>query len=172
VTLDAPGAIATSPNGINDAGTVVGLINAPGGIDGIERGFVYRNGEFQILDYPGAGSTSLLDINNAGIALGGAYVNPTQVYFSYKAGAFTAVPLCNPFDILIEITNQGDLIGASRTEVSAPYLGTVVTSRGLTLVHPPGAAQSVLYGGNAAGVLVGQYSDFDGHQYSFVFIPH
>jgi hypothetical protein len=47
-----------------------------------------------------------------------------------------------------------------------------VTRRGLTLVHPPGAAQSVLYGGNAAGVLVGQYNDFSGHHYSFVFIPH
>jgi hypothetical protein len=172
VTLDVPGAIYTSANGINDAGTVVGLINAPGGIDGIERGFVYRDGEFQIVDYPGAGGTSLLDINNAGVTLGGAFVNPTQVYFLYKGGAFTAVPVCNPLDLLIEITNRGDLIGGSRTGVNAPTLGTVVTSRGVTLVHPPGAAGSLLWGGNNAGVLVGQYYDLAGYQYSFVFTPH
>ena len=159
------------PNGINDAGTVVGLINTPGGIDGIERGFVYRDGEFRIIDYPNASGTTLLDINNADTALGG-YVNLTPAYFLYKDGAFTPVPVCDPsYTVLNEITNRGDLIGSSQTANNAS-MGTVATRRGLELVHPANATRSVLVAGNAAGVVVGLYWDLAGYQHSFVFVPH
>ena len=46
-TLDFPGAVFTGPIGINDSGTVVGAAGA-------DHGFIFHNGQWATLDYPGA----------------------------------------------------------------------------------------------------------------------
>jgi hypothetical protein len=170
MTLDVPDAIATSPQGINDAGTVVGLFLAPGEIDGIEHGFVFRRGEFQTVDHPDASGTSLLDINNAGSVLG-VYASPAApAYFLYTAGAFAPVPMCAPNTVLVEITNGGHLIGSMPSGVNST-VGIVATGRGLTAVQAPDATLTVLAGGNAAGTLIGEFWDATNNHHSFLFVP-
>ena len=72
--INAPGAINTNPNSINDAGTVVGWYEAsaeavPFAADPA-HGFVLANGVYKTVSYPNAFRTSLNDINSAGVIAG------------------------------------------------------------------------------------------------------
>ena len=66
-TIDAPGAVATSPFDINDRGQIVGVrLEA----DGTFRGFVLERGRFRTFAAPGAAITFPGDINNRGQIMG------------------------------------------------------------------------------------------------------
>jgi len=72
--INAPGAINTNPNSINDSGTVVGWYEAsaeavPFAADPA-HGFVLANGVYKTVSYPDAFRTSLNDINSAGVIVG------------------------------------------------------------------------------------------------------
>src|SRR5689334_21805200 len=61
-TIDVPGATATLPHGINNAGQIVGY-----SYDGkAQRGFLDNGGTFTTIDVPGADSTFPTDINSTG----------------------------------------------------------------------------------------------------------
>jgi len=72
--INAPGAINTNPNSINDAGIVVGWYEA--GAEAVPfaadpaHGFVLANGVYKTISYPNAFRTSLNDINSAGVIVG------------------------------------------------------------------------------------------------------
>jgi probable HAF family extracellular repeat protein len=82
-TLDAPGYTQTTPEGINDAGDIVGYV-----VDAQQQfhGFEYSNGTYTITDVPGATYTEFFDINNSGQIVGVAS----------NHGAFIATPLPLP----------------------------------------------------------------------------
>lgn len=66
-TIDVPGALATSPQGINAGGDVAG---AYFGTDGKWHGFVLKGGTITSFDYPGAAGTQARGIGPSGEVVG------------------------------------------------------------------------------------------------------
>ncbi|MBI4893286.1 MAG: hypothetical protein HY821_21870, partial [Acidobacteria bacterium] len=71
-TIDFPGALGSAAHGLNDHGDVVGYYSfenpkphAPAGNAPI-YGFLYRDGAFQTIAFPGAHSTLAIRVNNRG----------------------------------------------------------------------------------------------------------
>lgn len=108
ITIDAafPDAMFTSLSGINNAGQIIGtyLHQRPGSSDpndyDSEIAFLYDNGSFTPLDFPGAiapficcGATTLpMDINNAGQILGSTYdANGNLRFFLYDDGKYFVI---------------------------------------------------------------------------------
>jgi probable HAF family extracellular repeat protein len=67
MTLNAPAAIYTAAEAINDRDEVAGYYEDS---SGAEHGFVYDNGTFATLNVPGATSTSIYAINDRGEVAG------------------------------------------------------------------------------------------------------
>lgn len=67
VPINVPGASSTTLFGINDLGQIVGTALFGNGPDMTSEGFVYTNGVFQFINFPGAppGTTTAYAINNA-----------------------------------------------------------------------------------------------------------
>ena len=65
--FDAPGALDTRPNGINDSGEIVGYFWHS---SFVQRGFVKVGGSYSTIDVPGASLTRATGINNAGQIVG------------------------------------------------------------------------------------------------------
>lgn len=88
VTLNYPGAQETTPAGINDNGTIVGgFSDATGG-----HGFIYSNGKWAKVDYPGTtGLTSLLGISNGNVILGRSSSTESGFTFIYTNGKFKVI---------------------------------------------------------------------------------
>ena len=108
-TIDVPGAYATAPNGINNAGQVVGYYNtAPGH----EDGFLYANGAFATIDVPGAVATEAIGINNAGQIVGLYVKNGISHGFLDTGGAFSTIDLPGArYTALFGINDGGQIVG-------------------------------------------------------------
>ena len=66
-TVDVPGALATSPGGINAAGDISGTyVDATGH----SHGFIHHNGNFTSIEFPGADNTSVNGIGPSGDVVG------------------------------------------------------------------------------------------------------
>ncbi len=106
-----PGAVATRPARINDAGQVVGAyLNFQ---QSNLQGFLYDAGTFTTIDVPGAVSTSLNGINDAG-EVSGIYTDAAgaQHGFTEAGGVFSDVTGPDGAAFLgSSVNNQGQLIG-------------------------------------------------------------
>lgn len=81
-TIDAPGAIGTAPEGLNESNDMVGLFI---GQDGIQHGFLKRGDVFTALDFPGAvGTTFPFQVNDPGTIVG-IYIDGQGVTHSFSA---------------------------------------------------------------------------------------
>lgn len=92
VTLNYPGAQGTRILGINDSGAMVGSYDDGGG----HHGFVYRNGQWSKLDYPGNtgdGTTTLEGISNGGRIVG---ISSWEAGFSFIVDGSTFSMLSDP----------------------------------------------------------------------------
>ena len=58
--------------------------------NGKQRGFIFKDGNYELIDYPGSTSTSFADIENSKI-VGNAIVNGKPVGFLYVNGIFTDI---------------------------------------------------------------------------------
>lgn len=87
-TLNFPGAQATMPGGINDSGTIVGTISDSTG----SHGFIFSNGKWAKVDYPGtSGTTQLLGISNGNVILGLSTSTESGFTFIYTNGKFKVI---------------------------------------------------------------------------------
>ncbi len=68
-TLDFPGATQTIARGLNDKGDVVGRFETT---EGVGHGYIYRNGKYTQLDFPGPEGTGTFpwNINASGVIVG------------------------------------------------------------------------------------------------------
>lgn len=100
--LNYPGSKnGTAANGINDAGAIVGGYNG--------NGFIFHNGSWATLNYPG-GSTQLLGISNSGVIVGVSSATEQGVSFLYADGAFKVIEVPNSFATLVAGISPGGLI--------------------------------------------------------------
>ncbi len=151
--VDPPGAIATEPDAINDAGSVVGSYYLESGY----QGFLYRGGIFTTLSFPGATGTLAEGINNQGQIVGVWYdSNLTDYPFLYSDGQFQqlTVPGCENSGAF-GINNHGDIVGfCSDPELG---LGFLYQNGAFLLFSFPGATNTLAFAINDSGQIVGQY---------------
>lgn len=87
--LHKPGSVDTLPLGVNDAGEVTGWYNDT---NGNLYGFVYKNGVFYQVNYPGAvGSTTPAGINDEGAVVGSYLQTGYSHGFEFFQGSFTTI---------------------------------------------------------------------------------
>jgi probable HAF family extracellular repeat protein len=133
LTLDYPAPYGMAcAFGINNSGSVVGHIEEP---DGAYRGYVWKDGVFTMIDFPGATLSQLYDgvtgINSAGDMVGNYTDNATkQTGYFLRGGRFTTLDV--PGSTRTRVLGVND-----RHEVVGMYTDTNGVPRGfLTRVSP------------------------------------
>ena len=153
----------TSAFGINNAGTIVGNYGA---LDETVHGFIYRSGKFIDVTVPGAASFdrgSLLDINDAGIAVG-SFVDEFDVSRTYVRaanGKITVLPLREPDALTTEgyaINNRGTIVG-NFFDADGVRHGFIWNAGEFTTFDPDGSISTRLNAVNNLGEIAGQYLD-------------
>lgn len=155
-TIDVPGAGATTVNGINNHGDVVGTFVQ----DGIGYGFLFDGETFTTLTFPGAKSTMAKGINDAGQIVGSYSSSPFllgQHGFLFDHGEYTILDLPDAGRRIIEaedINNHGQITGilADAEAVHAFLLEGEDYSR----ITVPDTHRTEGLGLNDAGVVAGR----------------
>jgi probable HAF family extracellular repeat protein len=173
----------TVPNAINDSGLIVGYYyDASGNI----HGFIYKQGTFTTLDFPGAMGTTLLGVNNSG-AMVGAYADASFALhgFLYRNGTFTTIDAPGagtnraagcPFSgsegtLATGISASGAIVGSTCND--AGQFGWVLRHGQFSPLNDPNAApalggtyvQSISENGR---MVTGEYIDTGGVEHGLV----
>jgi probable HAF family extracellular repeat protein len=156
-TLDYPGAINTSVNGVNDKGQVVG------GFETTEttHGFLWKSGRFTVIDVPGALVTEAFGINTKGQIVG-VYSNggfsSRHVFLRDKDGGLTTLAPPNAGTSLIwayDISDSGDIVGSFWDNVEPGKHGFIWRNGVYTVIDVPGYAFTRVFGGNNTKQIAG-----------------
>jgi probable HAF family extracellular repeat protein len=158
--LDFPsiGVTSTTPNGINDSGTVVGLYR----MSGPGNGFVYSGGSYSTLNFPGMSvvGTHLNGINNAGAIVGQYrdFDGGPHHGFLDNGGTFTTIDFPGATDTVAQsIDNFGNIVGNAST--ANAMFGFIDQGGAFTEIAFPDALYTVIGGFNDQGDIVGFYED-------------
>ena len=171
VAIAVPNSSYAVASGINNAGLVAGYYQDS---SFNYHGFLWQNGAFQTLDYPGAVNTTLTGVNNLGMVIGyygdGA-TNHTAMY-SVSGAAWSALP-----DIPNFSQNDGYCVNDAGTAVgnafgvsaSIAWIWDPV-ARLYSFFEVPAAAQYRTYPTciNNKNQVSGYYEDGDGVYQGFV----
>lgn len=195
--LDFPGAVNTQGRGSNNLGEIVGLYCAAkntqscGFTGGNQHGFLLSGGAYTSIDFPGAIYTELWRINDFGEILG-RYLNPDGSFhlFLLNNGIFTPVPdVPGATETAFGITfvgglnRQGAIVSDYCGQAPCPFgsadffslpgstHGFLLRDGAYTTIDFPGAGNTVAFGINDAGEIVGGYFNPDGHDHGFLRTP-
>lgn len=160
-----PSDITGTPNvsayEINDLSQVVGTISnvtAYGAPYSKTYSFIYDNGNYTILEAPGAYSTTISQINHADEVIG-HYVDATGTHsFAYSSGHYTDISYPGAFFTnVVESSSSGNLVG---TFFDSSGLHTFLDVSGTyTALSVPGSTITTPVAVNAAGQVIGNYTD-------------
>jgi len=159
----AGGVVTNSPQKINDAGDVAGVIDSL--ITGQRRGFIrFHNGHFTppVVDPNDAGGfTDMRGINNSE-TLDGAYIGGDGLFH----GFFVTNNVFTDYDvpgstgtILLANNNNGDFCGGYATSANPNNTAFLNIAGTVTTVTVPNATTSFCYGMNDNNDSAGQYTD-------------
>ena len=154
-----PGAMATSPGGINNAGMSVGLYTDSAGV---QHGYILKGTKVTTLDDPKAkaGTTagSNIQYNSTGVV--GAYTNTAGVGvgFLYKSGKYTDIPgpKGNKGASANAINDTGAIVG-NYTDSAGVIHGFLLKGGKYTTLTVPGGLGTVATGINNKGTIVAYY---------------
>lgn len=176
VDVEYPDSYETQAIGIDDRGRIVGWYTRLDDPMHWPHGFLLDNSGFHSVDYPGAMSTYLYDINARGQVVG-SYIdeNYYEHGFIYADGAFApldypAVIITQPWDISM----TGRVVGYAVGEVCTNYVCGFVWQRGaFELLSYPDAnvIETMPFGINARGVIVGRFTDENYAWHGFMAVP-
>ena len=160
-TFDYPGALETSPGGINESGEVVGsFVNELGYSQGFIR---FADGTFSDpIVYPGAQSTYLSDINNTGIMCG-SYTLGDGIFhgFFLSGSTFTNFDLHTRNTYIRGVNDAGNFCGTTIDQGFVSIDGIV------TMFAIPKQAIVEAYGINNLNQAVGGAVRYPQIEYSF-----
>jgi hypothetical protein len=111
--IDTPPGFLTDAHAINSHGDVVGdLIDLS---SFTSHGFIYSQGTMQVIDVPGAISTSLLDINARGEAVGTARMQDATLAFSVSnQGEIQMIDIPDAYGVFwVQLNNRGEIAGSA-----------------------------------------------------------
>jgi uncharacterized membrane protein len=153
---NVPGAIATNPGGVNNAGVSVGLYTDK---SSVSHGYILNGKKLTTLDDPKAkaGTTAGSNIQYNGTAVVGSYVNSSgaSVGFLYKGGKFTDItgPAGGTAAAANAINDKGWIAG-NYTDSAGVEHGFLLKGKTYTTLDVPGATASVATGVNNKGNVV------------------
>jgi hypothetical protein len=133
VGINYPGALGTSPSGINDQGTIVGTYFLSSSNDPFysQHGFIYHNGSWATLDYPDSTlGTSLVGLSNDNVIIGNTISSgqTIQSAFLYKNGKFKTVSAPKePFTEVTGISPKLGMISGMALDFSGSTEGFIAT---------------------------------------------
>jgi uncharacterized membrane protein len=186
--IDIPGAVLTVANDINDAGDIVGTYYEPadaGEPFGDSHGYLLSaNGELTTITVPGQRITWAFGINNRRQIVGGySEWSGDQALgvhgFMLDTGTFTPIdfPVPTPrAHILVTyasgINDAGDIVGGyNEDDLYETRRGFLLRNGVYTTFDVPGAGFTDIFAINNTGGMAGEYLDFDGLIYGFLFSP-
>src|SRR6266403_2005327 len=159
----------TEGRGINNLGTVVGDYAIS---DGNNHGFFLSGGTFTEYDIPGAATTVVLGINDAGDFTGGDDSSGTLQAFISVGGTITSfgIPGTN-FTLAYDINNSKKLVVGYYIDSSGILHGYYRDANGALHfpIDPPGSVSTVLFGDNDRNWVVGRYADASGATHGVFF---
>jgi probable HAF family extracellular repeat protein len=158
-------------NGINNSGTVTGYYEDT---NSNYHGFIWQEGAFKTVDYPGAVDTLLFGTNNRGVAIGyyGDGTTNHTVTYSIQSGTWTALP-----DIPDYSQNEGYGINDAGVAVGNAFGSSTAeawiwdpATRSYSVLAVPGAAQ---YSTSPSGLndkkqVAGYFADASGVYHGFI----
>lgn len=163
-TIEWPGAVSTTPSGINNAGVMVGRYVLNG-----THGWVRSvDGELTTLDYPGATFTVNGGINDRGDIVGW-YVLPSAPTFrgGFLLHEGVHTPIDPPGSIwtnVLGINNHGDIVGRYCTRApcrepgSGDFHGFLYSDGEYTTIDYPGSIETNAWRITNRGEIVGSYT--------------
>ncbi|PYR29144.1 MAG: hypothetical protein DMF92_12555 [Acidobacteria bacterium] len=167
-TFDVPGAIRTSPQGINSKGDIVG-----GFVDsaGQQHGFLLSDGVFTKIDYPGAEYTDARGLNSRGEIVG-AYRMPGEPspslsrhgYLRTRHGEFLPADFPGHINTIPQrITSRGLILGCRHdTDFMETMRGVTLNARDSSEFTEIDAFASMHNGATPDGsLIVGLYMEMD-----------
>jgi probable HAF family extracellular repeat protein len=155
--------------GINNEGTIVGtyrLSAPPAGSYGIagSSGFIFKDGVYSTFNYPNAIGTHPTGINDHGDIVGiFRDANNVRHGFLLKDGSFSSIDVPVAIGGTIGgtygegINNAGEVVGRYLDSNSVQH-GFVLSKGVYTTLDFPGASDSVAFGLNDRGQIVGTYN--------------
>jgi probable HAF family extracellular repeat protein len=156
--LERLGSPVYEANGINNLGQIVGSFFDSTG----EHGFIDTNGVFTTIDFPRASRTHVAAINNLGQIVGGI---DGRAGFLETNGVFQPILFPGKNTDLYDINDAGDIIGDSVS-------GGVLNSLGeFTPINFPGSQETLVFGINNAGQIVGTFFDSSNRGHGFIATP-
>ena len=160
-------------DGINNAGLVTGYYEDT---NSVFHGFVWQNGEFKKVDYPGAAYTLLYGLNNLGVAIG--YYNDGTadhvVTYAVSSGTWGKLPDIPdyPLNQGYGINDAGVAVGNAFSSTSAAAVAWVwdPASHAYSYLEVKGAAEysTSPSGLNDLNQVAGYYADADGNYHGFI----
>jgi uncharacterized membrane protein len=159
----------TEGRGINNSGTVVGDYAIS---DGNLHSFFLSSGTFTEYDIPGAATTLLLGINDAGDFSGGEDSSGTLQAFISVGGTITSWNVPGAFQTLAyQINNNKKLVVGYYIDSSGILHGYYRDANGALHfpIDPPGSVQTILFGDNIKNWVVGRYADISGVTHGLFF---
>ena len=110
VQINPQGAVTSCPRVVTDSGVVAGVFSV-GNNKG--HGFIMTGNQFTLVDYPGAATTTLTDMNNDGAAVG-VWIRNQQTHGLLRSpqGAFTSIDFPGSTSTqAIKIDARGNILG-------------------------------------------------------------
>jgi uncharacterized membrane protein len=129
-------------SGINDFGVIAGGNNG--------NAFLYNNGTFTMLQFPGASGTTANGINNAGEIVG--YIGTSSTYqetgYVYEDGIYTAFNVPGASATIPEgINNLGQIVGSYAATDGGEIYGFIATPMGMESPTPEPGTLTLLGSG-------------------------
>lgn len=150
--VDVPGDIQTRPWGINNLGQIVGTSVVSGRPD---YGFVISGGNLITFAVPGAMNTEAYGINDSGQVVG-TFTNETGNHGFIKTGdnfTFFDVP---GLSTASGINNSGQIVGTYLDVENSRWQMFIKTEDSLSSFYFPGAGDTIAWGINDSGLVVGE----------------
>jgi hypothetical protein len=163
----------TEGRGINNSRTVCGDYATS---DGNSHGFFLSGGTFTEYDVPGAPSTAVLGINDAGDFAGAFDPDGSGILqgFVSMGGTITSFSVPGAISTLAyEINNSKQLVVGYYIDASGILHGYYRDTNGALHfpIDPSGSVGTVLFGLNDKNWVVGRYGDSSGATHGLFFVP-
>jgi uncharacterized membrane protein len=162
-TLNIPGAIDATAEGVNDQGAIVGaVLDSQGG-----HGFLFFQGKVTRFRFPGSSGTNASGINNHGQIVGdytnGSSSKAGQFGFVVHNGVFQSIsaPGAPAATRALGINNLGAIVGTAGPN------GFLLNGGHFTTIRFPGSTLTEAFGINDFGVIVGIYFDAKNFTHGF-----
>ena len=168
-------------SGINNSDQVVGVYQPAGPVAGNpSSGFIYQNGNFTALNFPGAQETSVSGINDSGEVVGTYLISTGQVGtwtysvqqggFTYANGVYTAINAPGSSrTVATGINDNGDVVGYYLSNNQYGFIDHNGVFTSFVAATNEGSIMPLSINDN--GDVVGYYNPYNSYGYS-MFIYH